>query len=80
MRDQINEDQIPEGIRDIYRKAQASVGHIRDERVQLALEAFVDAVHKDLLGEDFRMTDGPNVVDFRPRELKPLRARLAKSR
>lgn len=76
----LNEELIPEGLRDIYQQVYTSEGLVEDERVKLALFAVMRAVHKDVTGETLPLSRDPNVVEFVRPEPHSAEPGLAKSR
>ena len=76
----LNEELIPEGLRDIYRQVYTSANQVDDERVRLALISVMDAIRKDVTGEAPDLSDGSNVVEFVRPEPRSAARRLAESR
>ena len=76
----MNEELIPEGLRDFYRKVYTSVDGVEDERVKLALFVVLGAVKTDVATAERAANERANVVPFirpMPREDE---SELAKSR
>ena len=77
---ELNDELIPEGLRDIYRRVCTSADHVEDERVRLALVAVVGAIMKDITGDETRVSDGSNVIQFTQPERRLGEPASAKSR
>ena len=76
----MNEDLIPEGLRDIYRKVYTSADDVEDERVKLALFAVLGAIDEDIASAQRAAAEPSNVVQFPGPEDEQVAPELAKSR
>ncbi len=76
----MNEDLIPEGLRNIYRTVYTSADDVEDERVKIALFAVLGAIDEDIAAAQREAGEPSNVVQFPRPEDDQVVPELAKSR
>lgn len=62
----LDEELIPEGLRDVYRKVRDSVDYIDNEPVKVALYTLLRAVESDTESIKKNKKSLSNVISFRP--------------